>query len=143
MSDAAEDEIRKEFEAWFRAATFRDLDGVMSKISDDVVSYEHEAPLQHRGASAVREVCRKGFAFARGQFKWNVPDLRIVVRGDIAVTWGLNRLQFQPPGEEAVVSWSRGTRVFQKIAGAWKLFHQHVSFPYDPDTGTASASLTP
>ncbi len=143
MNDAGEDEVRKEFETWFRAATFRDLDGLMTKIADDAVSYEHEAPLQHHGAPAIREVCRKGFAMARGQFKWNVPDLRIVVRGDIAVTWGLNRMQFQAPGEESVVTWSRGTRVFQKIAGKWKLIHQHVSFPYDPETGQASASLSP
>ena len=132
MSDASADEARDEFETWFRAATAGELDGVMAKITDDAVWSEPETPLQHQGASALREACRKGFAFARGQFRWNVTDLKIVVRGDIAVTWGLNRLQFRMPGEESVISWSRGTGVFQKIAGAWKMIHQHVSFPYDP-----------
>jgi ketosteroid isomerase-like protein len=65
------------------------------------------------------------------------------VRGDIAVTWGLNRTQVRAPGGPKFETWSRGTRVFQKIDGKWQLIHQHVSFPYDPETGEVRTDLKP
>lgn len=128
----AEDEVRKEFEEWFADAAAKDLDAVMTKIADDVVSYEHEAPLVYTGAEAVRAVCGRGFDAARGDFRWDIPDLQVIVRDDIAITWGLNRMR-SDDGELR----SRGTRVFQKVDGAWKMIHQHVSFPYDPESGQA------
>ncbi|AVT31180.1 DUF4440 domain-containing protein [Plantactinospora sp. BC1] len=131
----AEQEIRREFAEWFRDSAAKDLDAVMTKIAPDVVSYEHAAPLVHRGADAVREVCRQGFELAEGDFRWDVPDLEVVVRDDIAVTWGLNRMRVQEPGSEPVETWSRGTRVFRKVDGRWQMIHQHVSFPFDPSTG--------
>lgn len=143
MSDEGEAEVRREFEDWFRKAAAKDLNGVMAKIADNVVSYEHDAPLAYYGAAAVREVCRKGFDAMPGEFSWDIPDLRIIVRGDIAVTWGLNRMQAQLPGQDRFVSWSRGTRIFQKIDGRWMLIHQHVSYPYDPATGEAKIDLKP
>ncbi|MFY1688541.1 YybH family protein [Plantactinospora sp. WMMB782] len=139
MTDTdAEHEIRREFAEWFRDSAAKDLDAVMTKIAPDVVSYEHAAPQVHRGADAVREVCRQGFELARGEFRWDIPDLEVVVRDDIAVTWGLNRMRVQEPGGEPVETWSRGTRVFQKVDGRWQMIHQHVSFPFDPATGGLS-----
>jgi uncharacterized protein YndB with AHSA1/START domain/ketosteroid isomerase-like protein len=134
---AAEAEFRAEFDEWLRSAAAKDLGAVMTKITEDVVSYEHEAPLVYRGADAVREVCRRGFEYAAGDFRWDVPDLHVIIRDDIAVTWGLNHMTAREAGKPAFDSWSRGTRVFQKTDGSWKLLHQHVSYPYDPQTGQA------
>ena len=39
----------------------------------------------------------------------------------------------RPEGSEEV-TWSRGTRVFQRSGGRWLMTHQHVSFPIDPTT---------
>ncbi len=115
----------------------------MTKIADGAVSYEHEAPLQYVGVDAIRKVCQGGFDAMRGEFRWDIPDLQIIVRDDIAVTWGLNHMQAQELGKERLESWSRGTRVFQKIDGKWRMIHQHVSYPYDPETGEAKADLKP
>ena len=143
MSKTAEEEVRAEFEEWFRDASAKDLDAVMTKIADDAVSYEHHVPLVYKGADAIRQVCHEGFEAAKGEFRWDIPDLQIIVRDDIAVTWGLNHMQSQEPGKEGVESWSRGTRVFQKINGKWKMIHQHVSFPFDPESGQARFDLRP
>jgi ketosteroid isomerase-like protein len=115
----------------------------MTKIADDAVSFEHEAPLQYVGADAIREVCRRGFDAMKGTFRWDIPDVQVIVGDDIAVTWGLNPMQAQEPGKERFESWSRGTRVFQRIDGKWKMIHQHVSYPYDPETGEAKLDLKP
>ncbi|MCE9673318.1 SRPBCC domain-containing protein [Myxococcus stipitatus] len=138
-----EQEVRAEFEQWFVDTARRDLDALMSKIADDAVSYEHDAPLQHVGIAAIREVCRRGFELSPGEIHWEVPDLEVLVRGDLAVTWGLNRMYGQGPDGARFESWSRGTRVFQKRDGRWKMIHEHVSFPYDPETGQARTDLRP
>jgi len=39
--------------------------------------------------------------------------------------------------------WSRGTRIFQRRDGRWQMIHQHVSFPYDQETGRAVLSIEP
>lgn len=144
MSNAtSEREIRDLHAHWFEVAARKDLDGAMAYIAEDVLSYEHGVPLQYEGVAAVRSVCREGFELARGDFEWTVPDLKVIVRDDLAVAFGLNRMESREPGKPEQVTFSRGTRVFQKIDGEWKLIHQHVSFPFDPKTGLARFDLAP
>jgi len=143
MSADAERAIRQDFDRWFTAAAAKDTDAVMTHIADDVVSYEHDAPLQYVGAEQVRDVCQRGFDAMKGDFRWDVPDLKVIVRGDIAVTWGLNHMRAEEPGGQKIDSWSRGTRICQRIDGRWLMIHQHVSYPYDPVTGEAKTTLRP
>ena len=43
---------------WSESTAAQDLDGLMTPIADDVVSYEHEQPLQYVGRDAVRRSAR-------------------------------------------------------------------------------------
>jgi ketosteroid isomerase-like protein len=139
----SEREVVELHEAWFAAAAAKDLDASMEPISPEIVSYEHSAPLQVTDIDAVREECRAGFEQASDDFSWTVPDLRVLVRDDLAIAWGLNRMASRHPDGTEDVTWSRGTRVFQRIEGRWRMIHQHVSFPADPATGMAATDLTP
>jgi ketosteroid isomerase-like protein len=116
---------------------------VIARIARDAVSYEHVAPLRYVGVDAIRDLCQRGFDAQFEDFRWDMPDLQVIVRDDIAVTWGLNDMRSEEPGGQKMESWSRGTRVFQKIDGEWKMIHQHVSYPYDPETGQAVTDLKP
>ncbi|MCW3816184.1 SgcJ/EcaC family oxidoreductase [Micromonospora sp. DR5-3] len=141
---AAEQDLRGLHQRWFDRTTAKDLDGLMAGIAEDVVSYEHDLPLQHLGVDQVREVCKAGLdAAGDGSVTWQVPDLTILVNGDLAVAWGLNQVRVTPPKGEAVESWSRGTRIFERRDGAWLMIHQHLSYPYDPTTGQARTDLHP
>jgi ketosteroid isomerase-like protein len=140
---AAEQEVLALHRHWYDRTAAKDLDGLMSHIADDVVSYEHDEPLQYLGVDSVREVCRRGLDAASGAVGWDVPDLKILVRDDIAVAWGLNRMRAQQPDGRTDEHWSRGTRVFQKVDGSWSMIHQHVSYPHDPRTGEARTDLRP
>lgn len=139
----AEREVRALHAAWFEASRAKDLDASMAPIASSIVSYEHSAPLQYTDINDLREECRRGFEHASDDFMWTVPDLKVVVRGDVAVTWGLNRMANRTPDGTEAVTWSRGTRVFQRIDREWKMIHQHVSFPVDPETGAAATALMP
>ncbi|MEY9211828.1 SgcJ/EcaC family oxidoreductase [Thermobifida halotolerans] len=141
---AAEEEVRALHRRWFADTAAKNLDGLMAAIADDVVSYEHDQPLRHLGAAAVRRVCARGLDEAgAGEVSWTVPDLRVLVRDDLAVAWGLNRVRTERADGGAAETWSRGTRVFERRGGAWVMVHQHLSYPYDPDTGEARTDLRP
>jgi uncharacterized protein (TIGR02246 family) len=143
-SASAEQDLRRLHRRWFDSTAAKDLDALMAPIADDVVSFEHEPPLQYVGIHAVREVCKAGLdASGDGTVTWIVPDMTILVDGDLAVAWGLNRIEMKPADAPAVETWSRGTRIFQRRDGAWRLTHQHLSYPFDPATGEARTDLRP
>jgi uncharacterized protein (TIGR02246 family) len=126
---AAETQVRALYDRWYAATAAKDLDALMAPIAADVVSYEHDEPLQYVGVDAVREVCRRGLDVSGGSVTWEVPELRVVVRDDLAVTWGLDRVRVPRPGGGTDEHLSRGTRVFTRSAGSWQLIHQHLSYP--------------
>jgi ketosteroid isomerase-like protein len=41
------------------------------------------------------------------------------------------------------VSWLRSTLGFRKIDGRWRVAHQHVSVPFDMESGQAKLDLKP
>lgn len=140
---AAEREIRALHERWFERTAAKDLDGLMDGIADDVVSYEHVAPLEHVGLARVRQVCRDGLEAGTGEVTWQVPELSVVVTDDLAVAWGLNLVQVEGPDGQPIETWSRGTRVFRRTGPAWAMTHQHLSYPVDPKTGGVRTDLRP
>ncbi|GAA3396608.1 YybH family protein [Cryptosporangium minutisporangium] len=140
---AAELAVEDLHRRWFDDTVAKDLDGMMAGIAEDVVSYEHDAPLQYTGLDSVRAVCADGLDAVDGTVTWTVPDLRIVARGDLAVSWGLNRMTAEQPDGSVAETWSRGTRVFRRFGGDWQMVHQHVSWPADTDTGAARTDLRP
>jgi uncharacterized protein YndB with AHSA1/START domain len=79
-------EIEALFNDWFDASERKDLDASMAPISPDIVSYEHGMPLEVRDVASMRAECKSGFDRTGPEFRWDVPDLQVLVRGDIAVT---------------------------------------------------------
>ena len=140
--ETATREITELHQRWFQASRDKDLDTSMEPLAANIVSYEHSAPLQFTDIEAIREECRLGFE-ASDDVEWTVPDLRIEVEGDLAVAWGLNRMATHQSDGTDSVTWSRGTRVFRRFDGRWRMIHQHVSFPVDPSTGAAATGLAP
>lgn len=134
-SPAAESEVRELLEHWSDRTAEKDLDGLMAGIAEEIVSYEHAGPLQYVGRSAVREVCKAGLDAETKNVKLSTPDVTVLTRGDLAVTWGLDHIEATTATGD-VDSWSRATRIFQRQKDGWKLIHQHLSFPTNtPATG--------
>ena len=140
---ATQREIRSLHERWSDRTAAKDLDGLMANIADDVVSYEHITPLQYVGLAQVRQVCQRGLDAGTGDVSWQVPDMTVIVRDDLAVAWGLNRVQVGGLDGQLTETWSRGTRVFRRTGDDWLLVHQHLSYPCDPQSGAARADLRP
>ncbi len=124
--EASVEQVRAVHERWSAQTVAKDLDGMMTGIAPDVVSYEHAGPMSYEGIDAVREVCRRGLESSPGRVDFDVPDLRVRAEGDLAVAWGIDRVV--AGGTEVR---SRATRVFERRNGDWQMIHQHLSFPLD------------
>jgi ketosteroid isomerase-like protein len=122
--EAAATEIRAVHEEWTDRTAAKDLDALFEHIAPDIVSYEQAGSLQYVGMADVREVCRKGLNSSPGRIDFDTPCLTIEVGGDLAVSWGLDRIVAD--GSETR---SRGTRVFRRQNGQWMMVHQHLSVP--------------
>ena len=122
--ESAAAEIRAVHEEWTERTAAKDLAGLLEHIAHDIVSYEQAGPLQYVGIGDVREVCRHGLESWPGRIDFDTPGLTIRVGGDLAVSWGLDRIVAD--GSETR---SRGTRVFERRGGQWHMVHQHLSVP--------------
>lgn len=125
IAENDEQAIRDVHRGWADDTAAGDLDALVATIADDVVSYEMAGKMSYDGIDEVREVCREGLEASDGPVRWETPDLRVAVGGDLAVSWGIDHLT--PAGEDTVPS--RGTRVFRRTPDGWRMVHQHLSFP--------------
>jgi uncharacterized protein (TIGR02246 family) len=126
--EVAASEVRAVHQQWFDRTTTKDLDGLMEHVAPEIVSYEHAGPLQYVGIGDVREVCRRGLETSPARIDFDIPDLTVRAYGDFAVAWGLDRIVI-----DGVEVRSRGTRVFQRRDGDWRMIHQHLSVPVAGD----------
>jgi len=144
VPDEAAEEIRAVQDRWIEQTAAGDLDGMMERIADDVVSYEHGTRLEYAGRGAVREVCAAGLEAGGGtDIHWTIPELTVLTRDDLAVSWGLDHISGTGPDGKPFANWSRGTRVFRRSEQGWQLIHQHVSYPVDHESGRALLDLRP
>jgi uncharacterized protein (TIGR02246 family) len=144
VPDEAVEEIRAVQGRWIEQTATGDLDGMVERIADDVVSYEHGTRLEYVGKESVREVCKAGLEAGGGaDIHWSIPELTVLTRDDLAVSWGLDHITGTSPEGEPFDTWSRGTRVFRRGEQGWQMIHQHVSYPVDQETGEALRALRP
>lgn len=125
IAEDDEQAVRAVHRGWAQDTAARDLDGLVATLADDIVSYELEGRTEYVGIDEVREVCREGLEASPDPVGWEIPDLRVRVGGDLAVSWGIDHLT--PASGETVRS--RGTRVFRRTPQGWHMVHQHLSYP--------------
>ena len=136
-------EVRRRIEQWTAAIQAKDLENVMSIYSEDIVSFDVEAPLQYTGFDAKRRRWADTLALYGHVLSYDVRDLTITADGNLAFGRSLNRLTGILIGGKESGFWLRWTSCFRKIDGAWLIVHEQISAPIDPKTGTACLNLEP
>ena len=127
--EVAEHGVRQVHDAWSAGTRAGDLDALMSHVDAQVVSYEQAGPMQYVGLAAVRDVCASGLSTAPDGVDLDTPELTVRSGGDLAVSWGLDRIRVNRPDGSTTESHLRGTRVFERRDGEWMMIHQHLSVP--------------
>ena len=80
---SADTPIRECIEAWAQALRAKDLNALMAHYASDIVTFD-VMPLQTLGADAYRKNFEAWFASVQGLIGYEIRDLRITMRDDVA-----------------------------------------------------------
>lgn len=129
-----------------RAAAFRNknVSGVLATQADDIVQFILAPPLKWAGESAFgRKALKEWFEGFAGVLGYEVTELEISANEDLAFCHSLNHLTGTSREGERGDLWFRDTLCLRKIAGTWKITHEHSSVPFYMDTMKAAIDLKP
>ena len=130
-------ELRQLIADWSAAVSARDLDGTMAAYTPDTVLFDAMPPARTVGAEAIRNSWQQALPHFPDVFRSEHHDLTIEVDGDLAFVFGLHRFVPEPPDHCCGASWLRVTICFRRTDSRWQVVHEHVSVPFDPETGQA------
>lgn len=136
-------EIRAMVAAWSCAVERRDAAGTCAADTDATVLYDAIPPYRLVGAGATREVWERCFPHFPATFRSGHRDLEVTVDGDVAFAHGLHRFVPEPADHPCGASWMRVTVCLRRNDGRGRVVHEHVSIPFDPETGAWPRSRRP
>jgi uncharacterized protein (TIGR02246 family) len=135
--------IRTVIDAITKAVRAKDVEAMLAQCAPDIVTFDMVPPLKHQGSQAIRGLWARTLAAFDPPLEYEVHDLDISVDGDIAFARCLNRFGGTKKDGRRVLNSLRSTFGLRKIDGQWKVVHEHVSVPFDMETGKAMLDLKP
>jgi uncharacterized protein (TIGR02246 family) len=138
-----EADIRRRIDKVVNALRAMDIEGVMSIYAPDIVSFDITPPLRYMGAETKRKEWVDVFAMYQPPLGYEIRDITITVGDDVAFGHSLNRVSGTLKNGHENDFWLRWTACFRKIDGNWLIAHDHVSVPFDPESGRALLDLEP
>jgi len=106
----------------------------------EIVLYDYVVPLQFVGAKAVRADFEKFFSSAK-HVKGDFVSLLVVAARKLGVAHSIQHFTWTDKDGKPGEGTFRVTDCWQKVKGQWKLFHTHISFPLNPESGKVEMNL--
>ena len=141
MSSATERQIRTVVDELVSAIRAKNVDALMVRYAANVVAFDLLAPLQHRGAAAIRKRVTEWFDSYEGPLGYEMRDLSIVADEEVAFCHSLNGIKGTRKDGAKVEMWWRATNGFRRINSEWAITHAHNSEPFDMASGKALLTL--
>ena len=138
--DKDEAQIRECLNKWISALHAKDLDALMALYAPDTIAFDLMPP-SRVDAHHYRQNFERWFAMMPSPIEYQMHDLRIVASGDVAFSHNLGHVTATRANGEKADYWVRATVGFQKHDGEWLVTHDHVSMPFDMETGEAVRDL--
>src|SRR5207253_10367121 len=127
-------EIRERIDTLLDGIRGGDLDALKTIFAPNLVSFDVEPPLRHLGAEKKLESWEQIFTLYEPPLGYEVRDLTVLVDGDLAVTYAVNRLSGTLATGAKAGLWVRWTAAWQRKDGEWMIVHDQASVPmYFPD----------
>jgi len=138
--DKDEAQVRECLNKWTRALHAKDLAALLALYAPDTIAFDLMPPSQV-DASHYRKNFERWFAMMSSPIEYEIHDLRIAVSGDVAFSHNLGHVRATRANGEKADYWVRATVGFQKRDGQWLVTHDHVSIPFDMESGKAVRDL--
>ena len=138
--DKDEAQIRECLNKWTRALHAKDLGALTALYAPDTIAFDLMPPSQV-DASHYRKNFERWFTSMPGPIEYEIHDLRVATGGDVAFTHNLSHVKGTRANGEKADYWVRVTVGFRKRNGQWLVIHDHVSMPFDMESGKAVRDL--
>lgn len=135
-------EIRALIARWSRAVEAKDPDAIIEGYAPDAVLFDAVPPFATKGTKNIRDAWKRCLPHFPDEFRSEHKDLDINVGGDLAVITGFHHFIPTPANHPCGSTWMRVTVAMRREEGTWRVFHEHVSTPFDPMTGDAAPQET-
>jgi uncharacterized protein (TIGR02246 family) len=138
VHDAKNDEaaIRNLIEAWASAVRERNISGVITRHTDDVLMFDVPPPVAVRGIAAYRETWPPFFdALVEGEAAFDIVELDVTAGDRVAFATALLRCGSTEELATDGTARLRLTIGLRKVDGTWKIAHEHHSFPAELNGG--------
>ncbi len=135
--------IQRLLDEGIRSLCDKNIEGVMSLYTPEVVTFDIVPPLRYLGAEALRKRWEEVFLVYQGPIDYELHDLHITVGDDVAFSHSLNRISGTLHTGQQTALWLRWTACFRKINGTWLIVHHQNSVPVDLQQGKAVLDLKP
>lgn len=127
-----EAEIRRLIAAWVKALEAKDAAALTADYAPDAVLYDAIPPYKTVGAEQIRQVWENCFPYFPAKFRSEHRDLVVQVAGDMALVYGLHHFVPEPADDPSGQTWMRISVAYRRLAGQWKVVHEHISIPFNP-----------
>jgi ketosteroid isomerase-like protein len=119
----------------------KDADQVLRWYSPDIVNFDLAPPLAQRGREATDPaVLQSWFDTWDGLIGITFEPAAVRTTGDLAFTFGFLHLTGKRTDGSHTDVWARFTICLERHAGAWRIVHEHQSFPTRMDGSEKSVS---
>ena len=135
--------IRKLIEDRYQAVRAKDADAAMAPVADNVVMFDVVSPLRHTSAKDARRREQEWFDGFDGPVRVELKDLVVSADGDTAFAYGVNRYSGDFKAGGSTDMWVRHTSCYRLKEHGWRLVHEHLSVPFDPETGMWALDAQP
>jgi PhnB protein len=134
--------IRRVVDGWTAALQRKDAKDVVAHGGPGYVHFSLAPPLVSDSSGA--DGLNAWFDTWQGLLGYEFRELDIATDGDLAFAFGLVRLSGRKVGGPDVLLWLRLTLCLKRIAGEWKIVHEHESVPFYMDGSfRAAVDLVP
>ena len=137
MSDIANSEIAAVMEAIRAGLRDKDAEAIVRQYTSDALLFDLAPPLAHRIDQGQLAAWLDTWD---GPVNQELRDMKIIVRGDLAVTYGFIHVGARTQSREDASWWMRATICLVRQSGGWKIAHEHTSVPFYMD-GSFKAAL--
>lgn len=138
-----EAQIRALIDDRAKAVRAKDVNGAISSVAPDILSFDVVNPLQRIGSNASRKRAEDWFSSFQGPIGYEIRNLSVTAGDDVAFSHGLSHVSATSKDGGQLDMWWRTTICFRKIDGKWMVTHEHNSVPFDVESGKASLDLKP
>jgi uncharacterized protein (TIGR02246 family) len=124
-----ESEIRALIERWSKAVRDQNMEGIRADHDPDILMFDVPPPFLSRGLDAYMATWDPFLSMSEKPVVFDFEDIEISAGSDVAFATAVGRcVSIDPSGNREPLAF-RLTMGLRKVAGRWRVMHEHHSLP--------------